>query len=497
MRSPSRLGMLILVLMLMDCRRGAAQVGEPVRQLAEEENLLEASAEPGQPAGGKPKGATPPGRTPMPRPMPAPRASKEKRRPAAGLELPEEMDKETAEGLSLDEAIPRLLAVNRNLAVKYQDIPKARADILSAGLIENPSVFLDSEGIPYGNYSPQRPGETSYGPTVVQPFDVSGKRGKRIQAARCAEKVLEALYQDAVRQEIDKLYSAYVDALESQIERDALRRTATDLSDVVETVRLLAGHGAPPASETAEAAMQRGNTEIALRQAEANLLQTRRDLALLLAIPSEQADNLLVRGSIRDRAPPPPGADDLVQLALRTRPDLAAFQLSVERARVAVQLSRAERFEDVLVFYTPYQAITFPSQGARTATGWEAGGLSAVPIFDRNQGDIARDRADVSQLQIQLQALRNQVSYEVRHAATEYAVSRQRVQKIEKNFLPAARMLRAEKSLRFAEGLESLNAFLSAEQSYRAMRKRYLEALVYHRRAMLHVNTVVGQRILP
>ena len=64
------------------------------------------------------------------------------------LALPEEIEEGTTEGLSLDDALARLLATNRDLIVKYQDIPKARADILSAGLIENPAIFFDGEGIP-------------------------------------------------------------------------------------------------------------------------------------------------------------------------------------------------------------------------------------------------------------------------------------------------------------------------------------------------------------
>lgn len=240
--------------------------------------------------------------------------SKDRRRPAVPLELPEEIEEETAVGLSLEDALQRLLIANRELAIKYRDIPKARADTLSAGLIENPAVFLDSDGIPYGNYSPQRPGQTSYGATVVfPPLDPSGKRRKRILVARRAEKVLEAVYQDVVRQEIDKLYSAYVDVLEAALKRSALRKAADRMRGV----------------ETGEAAVRRAYTEIALREADANLIRARRELALLLAVPAEQADDLPVRGSLRDRAPPPPATDELIRLALQTRPVNGEWRSSV------------------------------------------------------------------------------------------------------------------------------------------------------------------------
>lgn len=485
MRSKILLGIMIPILVLMVCLPGSA-----------EELALEEAADSEHPSVERRLRETKPGRTKTP-PRPA-KAGKEKR-PAVPLELPQDMEETRTKGISLDDALQRLLAVNRDLAIKYHEIPKARADILSAGLTENPGIFLDSEGVPYGNYSPQRPGETGYAPTVIfPPLDLSGKRGKRLLVARRAEKVLEAMYQDAVRQEIDKLYSAYVDALEAEVRLGALRRAAAQRwSGRGEK----SGAGIVPGTQAdgdrTETALRRANTEMALREAEASLLQARRELALLLAVSVGKADGLAVRGSLRDRAPPPPPTDELISLALRTRPDLAAFQLSVDRAQANVQLSRAERWDDILTFYTPYQATTFPSQGLHTAAGWETGGLAVLPVFERNQGDIAGARVNVTQLQLQAQGMRDQVVYEVQHATTGYAVSRQLVQTYENTILPSSRRLRDDALHRFREGPEGFNALLKAEQNYESVNQRYLEALVNHRRAMLRLNTVVGQRLLP
>ena len=88
-----------------------------------------------------------------------------------------------APGLSLDEAIELLLQRSFDLRLKAQDLPKARADVLSAGLRNNPSLFLSADGIPYERDSPDRPGQTSYEITLIQPTDVSGKRRRRIQLA--------------------------------------------------------------------------------------------------------------------------------------------------------------------------------------------------------------------------------------------------------------------------------------------------------------------------
>ena len=99
---------------------------------------------------------------------------------------------------------------------KFQEIPKAQADILSAGLRANPLVFASADGVPYGSYSPRRPGENGYSVVLIQPIDVNRKRLVRVHVAEQAKKVLEAQYQDAVRLEIDNLYTAFVDVLDAR-----------------------------------------------------------------------------------------------------------------------------------------------------------------------------------------------------------------------------------------------------------------------------------------
>ena len=139
--------------------------------------------------------------------------------PQAALPPPRELpalEEQPTGGLSLDEAVELLLQRNYDLRTKYQDIPKARADILSAGLRNNPSAFFSADNIPYGNYSNQKPGETGYELTLIQPADINNKRRRRIRLAQRRARG-RALYQDAVRQQIDKLYTAYSDVLEAAL----------------------------------------------------------------------------------------------------------------------------------------------------------------------------------------------------------------------------------------------------------------------------------------
>lgn len=413
------------------------------------------------------------------------------------LDLVVEGDEGPANGLTLDQAIDYLVHTNYDLLTKYQEIPKAQADILSAGLRLNPFVFASTDNIPYGNYSPQRPGATSYEATIAQPIDVNQKRKIRIRIARQARQVLEAQYQDAVRLQIDNLYTAYVDVLAARQTLRAAQTGLAGLREVVQRTRDLVAKGAQPKSEIDRVLIQQYNAEVALHEDELALAQAKRSLATMLAIPPEQADCLEARGTLRDPSSPLPCTDDLIRLALQVRPDLMAYRLGVMRANTAVQLARAERFEDVFLFFTPATYTNNGPQGGQSTTSWSAGVLLPLPIFNRNQGNIQRAQANVAQTQIELAGVERQVANQVQQAAAEYASSRTIIERYEQNILPTARRLRDERYRLFSKGQEGVFAVLEAQREYNDVVRQYLAVRVRHRRNMLRLNTAVGQRVTP
>jgi cobalt-zinc-cadmium efflux system outer membrane protein len=269
------------------------------------------------------------------------------------------------------------------------------------------------------------------------------------------------------------------------------------LKTIENKIRSSDQNGTRPPAELDTLSLARINAELAIPRAEAALLRTSRELALLLGIPTEQAHLLTVAGTLHDRAPPPPSTEELIHIALQTRPDLTAFRLGMGRALAELRRERAEAIDDLFVFYTPLNANNYAPLGKQSASGWGMGVLLPLPFFDRNQGDIARARVNVTQTQIEQHGLERRIINQVQYAATEYAVSREGVQLYEREILSDARTLRDEHDRLFANGQASLDSWLEAQKEYDEVVREYLETLVYHRRTMLRLNTAVGQRILP
>ena len=320
------------------------------------------------------------------------------------LDVPEGDDEGPLNGLTLDTAIERLTQVNYGLRTKFQEIPKAQADVLSAGLRANPLVFASADGVPYGSYSQRRPGDNR-------------KRLVRVHVAEQAKKVLDAQYQDAVRLEIDNLYTAFVDVLDARETVRYARASLDGLNQVLKTTEEQYRKQLVAQTEVESAAIQRDTAEVGVEQAEVTLRQSKRALAVLLDIPPAQADTLELRGSIRDQIPPPPPPDDLAKLALCVRPDIVSYRLGVRRAEADVRLQRAERFPDVFVLYTPYGFRNNAPVDEKSPTSWSVGALVSIPLFNRNQGNIRRAEHNVMQTQIELSGLERQALSEVERAS--------------------------------------------------------------------------------
>ncbi len=149
--------------------------------------------------------------------------------PYASLALTGE-DQGPLDGLTLDQAIDRLLRQNLDLRSKKFEIPQADADILTAGLRANPIMYSDVQCVPYGSFSRARPGgQTQYDLNVSYPLDITRKRQARTLVACRAKKVLEAQFQDAARVEIDNLYTQFVNVLAARETVRLARKSVAEL----------------------------------------------------------------------------------------------------------------------------------------------------------------------------------------------------------------------------------------------------------------------------
>jgi cobalt-zinc-cadmium efflux system outer membrane protein len=407
-------------------------------------------------------------------------------------------DEGPANGLTLEQAMNRLVSATIALRAKSLDIPQADADVLTAGLHANPVVYADGQLVPYKHYSSaSNPGgPTEYDLNVAYPLDLSGKRRSRIEVANAAKRVVEALYQDSVRLEIDRLGNAYVDALAARL---AVRTTKAGLAHIDEVIARAAQHPKDPRMDSLQhrLRLQRQTTVLALIEAEASWKNGKRILAMILNLPSEDIPLLELRGAIEDRVMAPPPLEELKSSALANRPDLMSYQLGLQRAQADVRLSKANRLPDVYALYQPFTYQDLSPFGFPGSRSWAAGATVTIPLFDRNQGNIRRAGLNVDQTQLELRSLELRVRSDVEGAFDDYQATRRAIQLIERELLPEAEKERGERLQHFREGRLDPADYLSAQRDLDDLGRQYRDLLIRHRRSMLAINTAVGIRVFP
>ena len=180
--------------------------------------------------------------------------------------------------MTLDQAIDRILRENLELRAQFIEIPLAEADILTASLRANPIFYADSQLIPYGKYTPDRPGgQTQYDVNISYPLDVSHKRRARTQVAVRAKRVLEAQFQDAARRTIDNLYTAYVDVLAARQNVRYALASVEGLQKVLLVTQRLYEKDQTNRADVNRVKVQVDSARIGLADAEESLRRSRQD----------------------------------------------------------------------------------------------------------------------------------------------------------------------------------------------------------------------------
>jgi cobalt-zinc-cadmium efflux system outer membrane protein len=230
---------------------------------------------------------------------------------------------EPPDGLTLEQAIDVTLQRSLDLRSKFAEIPMARADILQASLRANPVFYQDGQLLQYqrGEYSRQRPGgPQQFDTNVTYPLDVSFKRRARTNVATRAEKVLEAQFQDAIRNRIDDVYGAYVTALGARQTVRYAEQSVIGLSRLTELTRQLYERGQVPEADLNLVENKLRIARLGARDARASFRGARLDLGSLMNLPVQEASDMKLAGKIEVHPPLRPRSTSCGSSRWRTGP---------------------------------------------------------------------------------------------------------------------------------------------------------------------------------
>ncbi len=198
---------------------------------------------------------------------------------------------------------------------------------------------------------------------------------------------------------------------------------------------------------------------------------------------------------------------ELQQLAITNRPDLKSSETGRDKAAADLRLAKAMRWPDPTIgtsflhignevggpnWFQPF----YPKGSTSNAMGLGIASI-AIPIFNRNQGEVARAKSEQLRADFLTQAARNQVLLDVETAYASFESTRERVRLYEETYLSQAKESLDIQNYSFQHGAASILDFLDAERTYRAIQLAYRQQLAAYLTNLAQLEASVGVPLAP
>jgi outer membrane protein, heavy metal efflux system len=393
--------------------------------------------------------------------------------------------------ITLDDAIQLALKHNHNLLAAQTTIQQDEALETQANLRPNPSIFADWEYLPLftpsswsGSYLENQT-EADLGLTYL--FERGKKRQHRLQAAKDVTAQARSLVADNERTLTFNVASEFFNV---QLAESTLELATKDVESFRKTVDISEFQwkaGGMSEGDFLMIKLQLLQYESDYQQAILAKDQGLDDLRNMLGYDSVPAD-YDVAGPF-DYEPVSAKLEDLQMKALQSRPDLRAAQQGVTASTSQWELQKADGKVDVTG-----QANYSHVNSINTATVYVS---VPLPIFNRNQGNIAQARYAITQTQEQERATSDQVMTDVHDAYAGLKENDAIVLLYVSGYLDAAVKDRDIEQFAYQHGGASLLDWLNAERNYRATELAYRQALASYLTALEQLREAVGTRTLP
>jgi cobalt-zinc-cadmium efflux system outer membrane protein len=396
-----------------------------------------------------------------------------------------------SERISLDDAIRLALQHNHALQAMRTTIQQSMAEEITANLRPNPTLGLDAQFLPIfqpnkldGDYVDQ---STQFDAGIGYLFERGKKRQHRLQAAKDQTAVVRSLVSDNERQLVFNVSQQFVDVL---LAESTLEFAQQDLDSFQKTVDISKERfrlGDMSEGDYLKIKLQLLQFQSDVFAAKLARLQSLAALRQLLGFETVP-DDYDVQGTL-DYQPVHADLAGLKNVAAINRPDLRAAQQAVTAAESQLALQKANGKMDI--------TGTFDYSHTAGASSGSFFYNMPLPIFNRNQGEIARAQYAITQAQQQASETTQQVSTDVVTAFANLQTNDQIIQLYQGGYVDQAKQSRDISEYAYRKGAASLLDYLDSERTYRANQLAYRQALASYMLALEQMRQAVGTRNLP
>jgi cobalt-zinc-cadmium efflux system outer membrane protein len=294
------------------------------------------------------------------------------------------------------------LATNPTLQQANTLVKQSAAQARQIGLPPNPVIGYRGEEIRGGEF-----GGGEQGGFIQQNFVLGGKLGLRRNIYEQQRREDEIGVTEQRYRILSDVSQSFYSTLAAQRIVDVRKRLLGLAMDAVETAHQLANVGQADAPDVLQAEVEAEQAKVDYTTAQRMFLQEFHSLAALVGKPDLPAASL--QGDLEH--PPEISPDQIANQIVQNSPEVKRAQQSVIRAEAELKSARREVIPDLQITAGAQQSFEALSEVNPKPVGFQGfvtAGIT-IPIFNRNQGnvaaaraDIERSRAEVSRMQLSL-----------------------------------------------------------------------------------------------
>src|SRR5467141_3270743 len=289
--------------------------------------------------------------------------------------------------ITLEELQQMALQKNPTFAQSAANIQAAEGRKKQAGLYPNPTVGYQGEQIRGGSF---HGGEQGF--FVQQDIVMGGKLGLNRKIFDQELKQAETEADEQRLRVVTNVRMSYIQALAAQQTLDLRHNLSKLADDAVETSHQLANVGQADAPDVLQSEVEAQQAQLAVTMAEQN--QQRIWKALSAVVGNTRLPLMQLEGRLEDTSPV--NAEDLVEKIVNESPAVRIAELGVKRAEAALTRAKRETIPDLQLrggLQQNGELLSEPNGRPVGLQGFADVGVR-IPIFNRNQGNIATAKAD-------------------------------------------------------------------------------------------------------
>jgi cobalt-zinc-cadmium efflux system outer membrane protein len=370
--------------------------------------------------------------------------------------------------ITLEELQQMALQSNPPFRQSAANIQAAEGRKKQSGLYPNPIVGYQGEQIRGGSF---HGGEQGF--FVQQDIVLGGKLGLNRKIFDHELKQAETEAEEQKLRVITNVRMSYIQALAAQ-QTLALRQNLSKLADdAVETSHQLANVGQADAPDVLESEVEAQQAQLAVTMAEQNQQRVWKAMAAVVGNP--RLPLMKLEGKLEDTSPV--NADELVEKIVNESPAVRIADLGIKRAEAALARAKREPIPDLQLRGGLQQNGELLADGKSVGLQGFADVGVRIPIFNRNQGNIATAKADAERAKREVERVKLVLRERAANVVQNYTFSQVAVERYKNQMIPRAQKAYEMYTKKYQDMAAAYPQVLIAQRTLMQLEVSYITAL--------------------